>query len=135
MAGRWEFIPVDATLAPGPYTPPSKSDSRAGVNGSVLPPGGPDKNFAMANRKGIYNQHGKRKRVSLTVLCSMLVPLNCAGTVLDDTNACPVTETQRHLSALISTVCSKSVVQLCFGLVYGYYVAVPRCMEERQVCL
>jgi hypothetical protein len=48
IAGRCPFNPVDATLAPGPKTPPARSDRRVGVNGSVRPPGGPDKNRAIA---------------------------------------------------------------------------------------
>lgn len=49
-AGLWAFIPVDATLAPGPYTPPARSDSRVAVWGKERPPGGPDMNLAIAKK-------------------------------------------------------------------------------------
>jgi len=42
------FMPVDATLAPGPDMPPSKSDSRVGVRGKVCPLRGPDNNVDIA---------------------------------------------------------------------------------------
>lgn len=41
-------MPVEATLDPGPYAPPSKSANLAVVKGSVRPPGGPDRYLTIA---------------------------------------------------------------------------------------
>ena len=41
------FMPVDATLAPRPNTPPSKSDGRVGVRGDVRPPEGQIKTWTL----------------------------------------------------------------------------------------
>jgi len=51
MAGLCPFNPDEATLAPGPKIPPVKSESRVGVCVSVRPPGGPDRNLAIAENK------------------------------------------------------------------------------------
>ena len=63
MEGRCAFMPVEATLAPGPYTPPARSDSRVAVNGSARPPGGPERKFAIAaTRVNIFYDGGVNER-------------------------------------------------------------------------
>lgn len=134
MTGRTAFIPVDATLAPGPYTPPLRSESRVAVSGRVRPPGGPDKNFAMSNVSYQHRLNGDTM-LRLTLLGRHLIPIRGACAVLCGTDARPVAVTEGHLCTLIAPIRSKGVIELGLRLVDRNNVVVAGRVEEAKVRL
>lgn len=136
MAGRIAFIPVDATLAPGPYMPPLRSDNRVAVNGSVRPPGGPDRNFAITASAFIQHQpHRIDRYKALTLFGGHLVPVRRPRAVLRSPDAGPVPVPERHLRALVSPVRGEGIEELRLALVNGHNVVVARGVKEAEIRL
>lgn len=79
---------------------------------------------------GSYELHDTGRM--FTGISSCFVPFYSPGTVFQCADTTPVTISECHLRAFVSSLCGKSVIQHSFGLIHRYRVCITCGMEERK---